>query len=140
MTITFYDCADDPRTMPKTLENGSPKTGSLRNAADVINPVILVTGDITNNYCYIPEFNRYYFINSTQKEITGLTSVYCHVDVLQSFYSDIISAPMTVERAGNQYNTYVPDHEREFFAYTLPQYLTIGAIGAPDTAIMVTVG
>lgn len=44
------------------------------------------------NYCYIPSFNRYYYI----KEITSVTNslwrVDCYVDVLMSFKNQILSS------------------------------------------------
>ena len=112
LTITLYSIDVDPRTMPKPLVDGTGKTGSLRNAAEVVNPVILVSGNVDANYLYIPDFNRYYFINSITHEITGVSTIYAHCDVLQSFYDEIINLPCIVKKAESNgaFNSFIPDN------------------------------
>lgn len=141
MTIYFYDMIDDPRTMPKNLQNETTKTGTIRGEVDIMRPVIDIEGNVfTPNYAYIPDFNRYYYIDSVRILRTGICTLTLRVDVLQSFYEDIVNAPMIAARSENLFNTYIADEQRKFFQYSVNQYIDIGNVGAPDTPILVTVG
>ena len=142
MTITLYNITDDAKMYPKTLLSGTVKTGALRSdKVDILNPVIDVQGNIFANYCYIQEFNRYYYV-TTQHEITGITTLQCKVDALQSFLSEVENAPMIAARASknDKFNSYIADNQRQMYQYTTQQFISIGDVGLPDTAIMVTVG
>ena len=67
MIITFYNVSDPRNKVNKTLSNGSDFSGSIKNETSILDPVVLINGDITGfNYCYIPLFNRYYFINDVE--------------------------------------------------------------------------
>lgn len=141
MTIYFYDMIDDPRTMPKNMQNETTKTGSVRGEIDMIRPVIDVEGSaFSQNYAYIPDFNRYYYVDNVRILRTGICTLTLRVDVLQSFYSEIVNAPMIAERSENVFNTFIADPERKFYQYTLNQYIDIGDVGIPNTPILVTVG
>ena len=66
------------------------------------------------NYCYIPIFERYYFIDEWTWD-GGMWSALCHVDVLASFRSAILNSSFYVMRAaytntgGIIYNPVVSD-------------------------------
>lgn len=142
MQITFYVNYSDMRQVPKTLNEIAVKNGTLRDMTNVQNPVILCHENVIGaNYCYIPEFNRYYYIESVNIIRTGLYEFSCKCDVLQSFIDTIAESECTISRATNGYNAYVPDSNRKFLQYTHNQYIEIGNdIGRPEKIIMVTVG
>lgn len=141
MTIDFYKVPDDPRQIPKTLENKVTRTGALRGEADVLNPNFEVTSTVPLdvNYCYIPEFNRYYFCK-VEVIRTGLYRVSCKVDVLQTYYPEFIGISCIVKRSTNVFNAYIPDERRKFYQQTFPQYIDIGDVGKPTKLLIVTVG
>jgi len=142
MTITFYTTSADVKFVPKVLEDETVLTGSLRGTADILNPVLEVTSTVplNSNYCYIEEFNRFYFC-SIEVIRTGLYRVSCKVDVLQSYYNQFKTIPCIIRRNTYVFNSYVPDDKRRFYQYTLPQYITIGEpLGHPTELLMVTVG
>lgn len=60
------------------------------------------------NYCYVPDFNRFYFIDdwSTYR---NLWICKCHCDVLASFKSEIIASRQYVIRSASTFDTYVAD-------------------------------
>ena len=152
MTINLYSISEDPRTMPKTLPEPVTLTGRLRDEqVDVMHPSILMTGAPSQvyNYAYLPDFNRYYFVDPPITERTGLVRLQLHVDVLQTYYAGIMTAPVILDRASSGWNTYLPDPRRKFFQYTRTQYITIkqndlpgtnGDLGRPSVPILVTVG
>lgn len=149
MTINLYSISEDPLTMPKTLPEPTVMTGTIRdNQVDVMHPTILMSGapSQTYNYAYLPDFGRYYFVDPPITDRTGLIRLQLHVDVLQSFYDDIMSAAVIVDRTQNAtaltpgWNSYLQDPRRAFYQYTLPQYITLGDIGRPSSILIVTAG
>lgn len=143
MTINLYQIAEDPRVVPKTLPEAVVMTGSIRDEqVDVMHPAILMSGAPSTlyNYAYLPDFGRYYFVDPPITERTGLIRLQMHIDVLQTYYDQIIVAPVIVERSADKYNTYIADPDRKFYQDRLNQYITIADLGDPASIIMVTVG
>ena len=110
-----------------------------------INPAILVDTDRVNlddtNYMYIPEFGRYYFITSIEGNAGHGVIVHGHVDVLMSYEEKIRQCKCIAERSTSNYNWYLIDGQRLFYAYPYNDYHNIGAaIGEPDTAVLITIG
>lgn len=91
MNLTLYVNNSEKNKIGKNLTNDFPLFGTLRDVTNIINPVILIElNDIGNyNYCYIPDFNRYYFITDITVIRTGLFAISLMVDVLESFQTDI---------------------------------------------------
>lgn len=91
MNITLYINKSEKNKIGKNLSNDFSLSGALRDATNIINPVILIElNEIGNyNYCYIPEFNRYYFITDITVIRTGLFAISLMVDVLESFQTSI---------------------------------------------------
>lgn len=91
MNIILYVNNSEKNKIGKTLTNDFSLSGNLRDATNIINPVILIEiSEIGNyNYCYINNFNRYYFITDITVIRTGLFAISLMVDVLESFKSDI---------------------------------------------------
>jgi len=54
---------------------------------------------ITLNYCYIPDFRRYYFITDWRYGSDNCWTASCEVDVLTSYEYDIKRSPCFIERA-----------------------------------------
>lgn len=91
MDITLYVNNSEKNKIGKNLTNDLSLSGTLRDATNIINPVILIElNEIGNyNYCYISNFNRYYFITDITVIRTGLFAISLAVDVLESFKTDI---------------------------------------------------
>lgn len=146
MQIDFYNNQSDPREIPKNITDKTTKNGTLRDAANVQNPIIITTyNPIDTNYCYIPEFNRYYFINGVSAVRNGIFEISCKCDVLQSFLSEIENAPIIAARVSMGaenwgFNNFIPDDKRKFFQHTETQYKIIGDLGAPTNILMITAG
>lgn len=100
MDITFYNISSENNALNKTLSNGLTLSGTLRAQTSIVNPVIRVEGAasiVAYNYCHIPAFNRYYFINDCVSIRSGLWEISMHVDVLMSFRAGILSSPVVLD-------------------------------------------
>ena len=68
MLITFYQNQSAPNVIPKVKTKKFDKTGTLKNNTSITHPTILLQlSDYDNvrqtNYCFIPDFNRYFYID-----------------------------------------------------------------------------
>lgn len=141
MQIIFYNNISDTREVPKTLTNQITKTGTLRDSGNIQNPVITTAyNPIDKNYCYISDFNRYYYIDSVTAVRNNLFEISCRCDVLESFKDDILNSPAIISRNSSNFNTFLADESRKFYQYAFNQYITIGDVGAPNSPILVTIG
>lgn len=98
MQATFYKTLDNKNVINKTLTSPLNVELKLRDNQDVIAPVLKMSVNVTAyNYCYIPFFNRFYFVEKIEKQgklfIVGL---YC--DVLESYKSGILSSNARFKR------------------------------------------
>lgn len=83
--------------------------GTLKERTSIIAPSILIEYNLSINrkifdcnYCYIPKFNRYYYIQNVVSEYTNLFTIELKVDVLMSYKTDILNQVGLVSR--NEYN------------------------------------
>ena len=111
MNIILYVNNSEKNKIGKNLTNDFSLSGTLRDATDIINPVILVElNEIANyNYCYISNFKRYYFITDITVIRTGLYAISLSVDVLESFKSEIKNLSVILLNTENVgLNNYLP--------------------------------
>lgn len=101
MEIVLYVTGNEPNALDKVLQNSYELQGSLRSESSVINPTFVIqANNITQyNYCFIPDFNRYYFITDIVSIRTNLWRVSCRVDVLMSFKAQILNLDVTISDA-----------------------------------------
>lgn len=104
MNITFYKNSSEKNKIGKSLSSGLTLSGNLRDECSITSPSILVeaTSLVDYNYCYIPEFKRYYFISDITSVRNNLWRVSLKCDVLESFKSDILNSSCIVKKQQNQ--------------------------------------
>lgn len=102
MVIFLYKTTSERNKIIKEFNSNDSLTlsGYLRSECSVLQPVIVIemTGNtITQyNYCYIPEFGRYYFINNIESVRTNVWRIHCNVDVLMSYSQQILNLNVIV--------------------------------------------
>jgi len=108
MNITLYVNNSERQALNKSLSQGFQIMGSLRHETSVLKPNILIeaTNPTGFNYCYIPEFGRYYFIDNFTSIRTNLWRMECSVDVLMTFKDAISNLNVIVSDNTN------PDQEQ----------------------------
>lgn len=100
---TFYKYNGKYNALPKTLGTGTTLQGLLRDAYNVNNPIITVrqTVPFEFNYCYVPVFGKYYFIDKVDVTGNDTARLTLSCDVLQTYADAILQSTGTVTQKDN---------------------------------------
>lgn len=100
MEVQFFYNQSDARQINKDLLEGITIEGEVRDATSIMNPVIrFESADVIRyNYCYIPDFQRYYTFDDITAYRQGVYDITMSVDVLMSFRGDIWDLPVIVDK------------------------------------------
>lgn len=114
MTCTLYTNKQDKATLKKTLKSGRGYAITFKDDnIDILNPTIIIASDISTlksyNYVYLPNLNRYYFINGFTSLFGKRTELTLSVDVLMSWQSDILNLSVIADRSTNRGNRQMTD-------------------------------
>lgn len=96
----------------KSLDAGTDFTCDLKADTSVLKPTLILQSASSLagfNYMYIPDFNRYYFIDDIVSKNNVIWEVSGHVDVLETYKSDILKQSAVISRQQNKYNLYLND-------------------------------
>ena len=93
MQVEFYTTNDNAKTINKTLKLNKTINIVFHNNVSEQAPVIVMTKDnVTgSNYVHIPDFNRYYFIDSIDKYTANLVIVNLSTDLLMTYQNEILN-------------------------------------------------
>lgn len=92
MTIKFYKFSGDEREINKDLTDELDLDGTLRDQANILTPQIGLKTDVSQyNYCYIPEFSRYYYIKEITQYRNNIWIINLKIDVLMSYKDEILN-------------------------------------------------
>lgn len=76
----------------------------LQNINDISIDVANINRNFNINYCYIQQFNRYYFVNDIVIVNNSIMRLNCHIDLLQTYKEKILECNATIIEATNNYN------------------------------------
>lgn len=102
MVLNLYSTSDDTRKVDKTLTTVKDITAIPSDNVTMLTPAFIVEYDSTilsANYCYIAEFNRYYFIRDITLLRGNRLQINCAVDVLMSFSTEIKNCSAMISRS-----------------------------------------
>lgn len=118
ITVQFAQ-TKKPRNSTKVPEMGESTQCLLKETCSIIRPILIIHLNAAGapsmeqlakeNYCYIPNFQRYYYIVNVTSETAAVAYVHCEVDVLASFRDDILATPAFVMYANSPFNAAIPD-------------------------------
>lgn len=141
MLISLYNTNDSNIVVDKTLTNKIDYDIKIKDTTSVTNPTIILKTNtlITSNYAYIPDFNRYYYIEKIEVCPNDVYRIALKCDVLKSFKDDIkhSSAYVTQQTTTNKYydNGYKSEVKKEVDIFKSDYVLEQGT-----NTILVTIG
>lgn len=140
MIIRMYNNSSDSNMMDKTLNNMVEYPVKIKGTIDILRPIIHMNlkEQFIYNYCYIPDFNRYYYIDSIEIFPNNLYELRLKCDVLMSFKDSIIgSVGLLKKKVYNGYiETGVSEVKKEVKIYNSDVSIDI----EKRNTIMVTIG
>lgn len=98
VAIDLYSYTDRENTVNKTLTDPTTIEGLMRDAVNILQPVIRLkhTGTFNYNYCFVRELNRYYYITGYTVIDNTQIELRLRIDVLKTYEDAIMSATGTV--------------------------------------------
>ena len=117
--IIFLKCLSDNDVIGKTWSTSKGDSVTIESKimfdSNFINPKFLVEGNFTDyNYCYIPQFKRFYYITDMTAKTGNMMEIQLKCDVLQSWKGDatsgILSNEAVLERQESLTNVYFSDN------------------------------
>lgn len=152
MTVHVYDTPTAPDHMIKDLNTVvSPQdgwSGAVRGEISIEHPVITVEASVqSGNYCYIPDFGRYYWITDKNLVRRDLTELSLESDPLMSFATDIAALPIVVSRTSRDAvldtdpgcNAYLADRQQPMLVPTIQDVHVLHEF-ASDSYLLLVVG
>ena len=104
MEIILYSTKDGENVINKTLVEKYRFNIKMKKDVDMITPTIILNDKgVMNfnscNYCYIEEFNRFYFIRTIENITAHIWALVMECDVLETYKTDILATTAVVKRA-----------------------------------------
>lgn len=87
--LKIYTNKSDQNVINKDKTVVSTMKCTFKDNIDILNPVLLIKNYTGGNYCYILDFERYYFIDDVSLLKGGVYQLHCSVDVLQSYATEL---------------------------------------------------
>ena len=116
MTLEIGNCVDEKNKINKSFTSRYELPGTLKEPSSIINPTIRIEADLAMlagcNYCYIPEFRRYYFIVNMESIHNTICTLQLHVDVLMSYKEQLMDCYGYVDRQEDIVSVMIPDSEK----------------------------
>ena len=127
MKIQFYNNMSGINILNKKLQMvGTEIEFTLKKDTNIINPILILKNYIGGNYCYIPDFGRYYYIDNYNLLSSGMYELYLSVDVLGSYKDDLLNGGIKVETDEDKV-MYLDNHPEYDNIDTTHQYILINA-------------
>ena len=110
MNVILYNNKSDKRQLVKNIAEIKTILATAKGDINIISPTLIIQNFSTDfNYCYISDFDRYYFV----KSITLLTGqriqIDLTVDVLMTYKEEIKNLTVNVLRYENIEPTFLTD-------------------------------
>ena len=108
MLMKMYETKSSNNVINKVLENELEFDIKFKDKTDIVNPVVILHSEtlILSNYAFIPEFNRYYFVDKIELFPNGIYNVTLRCDVLESFKAEILASSGFINQQTNNVNKY----------------------------------
>ena len=107
MIIGLCNSYSEKNVIEKNISQPTELPGTLKGNTSITDPVFMIEMEtpIYYNYCHIPTFGRYYFINQIVNIRNNVWEIHCHVDVLMSFKNDIKNCIAIMANTETEHNT-----------------------------------
>ena len=92
MILKVYNNKSNKKVVNKTIEEVQEIDFIFKDDTDITNPILILQSYQSGNYCYIPNLNRYYYIDRVIVMNGGFYKLHLEIDVLMSYKNEIMNA------------------------------------------------
>lgn len=142
MEIRLYTTSSPNNKLEKTLENEKIFDCKMKQYSDILYPLINLFSPVplNYNYAYIPQYERYYFIDNVEYMQNNIYNLHLSVDVLQTYKDEILASKVKI-KAQTEYNNFYNDGSYENLeTFESDVYSSNVALEKKEHLIMVTMG
>lgn len=126
----FYKFSKAIDSTKRPSGSGTPFDIVLKGPVTITAPVIeLDKSALDYNYCYIPTFGRYYFVQTTTILTNDIIQFSLSVDVLATWKTEILASSLYVLRSASDYNLKLVD---DTWTHTTDFNETVNTVTFPD--------
>lgn len=119
-SVQLYKNGSPVEKIGKDLTAGPDYNINFKEDNSILRPRIIILDGSSAvyeyNYMYISTFGRYYFIDDIISVANNRWEIHAHVDVLETYKSEILANEAVLKRQQNKYNTYLNDPEWKVYA------------------------
>ena len=98
MELQLYNNNSNTNVLNKNLTLIGTLSFNLKSDTSILQPILILKNYKSGNYCYIKEFNRYYYITDIKLLNGGLYQLNLDIDVLMTYKNDIMTKPITTSK------------------------------------------
>lgn len=95
MELQIYNNNSNTNVVNKNITLVDKVNFNLKSDNSILQPILLIKKYTKGNYCFIKEFNRYYYISDIKLLKGGLYQLQLEIDVLMSYKDVIMSQPIS---------------------------------------------
>lgn len=125
MTVTLFNNSSDKRQLNKNITEIKTISAIAKGDINIISPTIIINyfNNVDFNYCYISNFNRYYFVNSITLLQGQRVQIELKIDVLMTYKDEIKNLTVNVLRYENIEPTFLTDSRIPLFSDTIQKVI-----------------
>lgn len=90
--LKIYVNQSNQNIINKRIDLISELNCTFKDDIDILSPILLVKNYTGGNYCYLSDFDRFYYIDDVGLLKGGVYQLNCSVDVLKSYADDLENA------------------------------------------------
>ena len=124
MNVILYNNKSDKRNLNKVITEIKSVSATAKGEINIISPTLILEYFSTDfNYCYISDFNRYYFVNSITLLTGHRLQLDLSIDVLMTYKEEIKNLRVNVLRYENIEPTFLTDSRIPLFSDTVQKVI-----------------
>ena len=98
MELKIYNNNSNTNVINKNITLVDTLNFNLKADNSILQPILILKNYSAGNYCFIKEFNRYYYITDIRVLNGGLYQLQLEVDVLMTYKDEIMTKPITTQK------------------------------------------
>lgn len=145
MELILFKVNESSNSINKTLENGLSIDVNFKADTDLKTPTIKLANidDLENgrfNYFYLPDLDKYYFINQVQIVNNNMVSLNCEIDLLMTYKNIVLNSHARLKRNIKTGDYLKFNNEEEIYTTIETIEGNVSLTGNESSPILTTIG